>query len=65
MNNKYIKFNKKPKVKNPYLLAAWPGMGNVAIRAAEFLCDNLQPVEFAELNASGFFYPHDAWIVDG
>ncbi|MBI4846664.1 MAG: PAC2 family protein, partial [Candidatus Omnitrophica bacterium] len=42
-----------------------PGMGNVSIRAAEFLCENLQPVEFAELSASGFFYPHDAWIVDG
>lgn len=62
MNKKMIKFSKKPKLKSPYLVAAWPGMGNVAARAVEFLWEQLKPVEFAEISAEGFFYPHEAWI---
>jgi len=46
------------------MVAAWPGMGNVAARAVEFLWEELKPVEFAELGAEGFFYPHEAWIVN-
>ncbi len=65
MINKNIKFKKIPKLKNPYLVAAWPGMGNVAISAVEFLCEQLKPVEFGELSTKGFFYPHEAWINDG
>ena len=57
-----IKFTKKPRLKSPYLVAAWPGMGNVAARAVEFLWEQLKPIEFAELSAEGFFYPHEAWI---
>ncbi len=59
-----IKFTKKPRLKSPYLVAAWPGMGNVAARAVEFLWEQLKPIEFAELSAEGFFYPHEAWIVN-
>ncbi len=44
------------------MIAAWPGMGNVAARAVEFLWEQLKPIEFAELSAEGFFYPHEAWI---
>lgn len=65
MRKRQIVFKKRPKLKSPYLIAAWPGMGNVAIRAVEFLWEKLKPVEFAEINAEGFFYPHDAWIVNG
>ncbi|MFH1459051.1 MAG: PAC2 family protein [Candidatus Omnitrophota bacterium] len=59
-----IKYIRKPRLKDPYLVAAWPGMGNVAIKAAEYLWEALKPVEFAQLTAEGFFYPHDAWIVN-
>ena len=62
MKNKMIRYSKKPKLKSPYLVAAWPGMGNVAARAVEFLWEQLKPIEFAELSADGFFYPHEAWI---
>ena len=60
-----IKYFKKPHLKNPYLVAAWPGMGSVAIRAVEFLWEKLKPKEFAEINPEGFFYLQEAWIIDG
>ncbi len=62
MKSKFVTFKKKPKLKDPYMIAAWPGMGNVAIRAVEFLCDELKAVEFAQIKAEGFFHPHEAWI---
>ncbi|MFH2138881.1 MAG: PAC2 family protein [Candidatus Omnitrophota bacterium] len=64
MKKKQITYFSKPKLKKPYLLAAWPGMGNVASKAVEFLCEKLEPKEFAELSPEGFFHPHEAWIVD-
>jgi proteasome assembly chaperone (PAC2) family protein len=65
MKTKLIKFKKRPRLKSPYLIAAWPGMGNVAARAVEFLWEKLKPVEFAEITPDGFFHPHEAWIVSG
>ncbi len=65
MKNEMVKIIKKPRLKSPYLVAAWPGMGNVAARAVEYLWEQLNPIEFAEISAKGFFYPHEAWIVDG
>jgi proteasome assembly chaperone (PAC2) family protein len=35
----------------PLLLAAWPGMGNVAYGAAAYLKDNLPLEKFAELDS--------------
>jgi uncharacterized protein len=65
MKNKLVKLFKKPRLKSPYLIAAWPGMGNVSARAVEYLWEQLNPIEFAEISPKGFFYPHEAWIVDG
>ncbi|MCM8813954.1 MAG: PAC2 family protein [Candidatus Omnitrophica bacterium] len=64
MKTRKIRFLKKPRLKSPFLIAAWPGMGNVAIRAVEFLWECLQPKEFAEIRPEGLFYPHEAWIVN-
>lgn len=52
-----IKFIKKPKLKNPYLICAWPGMGDVAFKAASFLVNKLSAEEFAYFPAKDFFYP--------
>ena len=57
-----IKFSKKPKLKNPIMIAAWPGMGNVALRSATFLKDKLRAKEFATLDPANFFYPADILI---
>ncbi len=52
-------------MKSPYLVAAWPGMGNVAAKAVEFMWDKMKLKEFAQISPEGFFYPHEAWIVNG
>ncbi len=51
-----IKLYKQPKLKNPYLICAWPGMGEVAFKAAEYLVDKLKAEEFAEIGPEDFFY---------
>jgi uncharacterized protein (TIGR00162 family) len=47
--------HKVPHLDNPILIAAWPGMGNVAVRAASFLREKLHAEEFAEIEAGDFF----------
>lgn len=51
-----IKIIKSPKLKNPYFIAAWPGMGDVAFKAALHLIKVLKAEEFAELSSEDFFY---------
>jgi hypothetical protein len=50
-----IRFRKRPKLKSAYLIAAWPGMGEVAYRAVTFLKEKLNFEEFAYLEANKFF----------
>jgi proteasome assembly chaperone (PAC2) family protein len=59
---KSIKVSKRPRLKNPILVAAWPGMGDVALKAALYLKDKLQAVEFAALGAEEYFHPSGVWI---
>ena len=51
-----IKITKKPKLKDPYLVCAWPGMGEVAFKAAQYLVDKLKAEEFAQIIPEDFFY---------
>lgn len=44
-----IKFYKKIEVVNPVMIAAWPGMGNVALGAADYIRKKLKAVRFAEI----------------
>lgn len=48
---------KRPKLKSPFFIAAWPGMGEVALKAALFLKDKLKAEEFAVFNPENFFQP--------
>lgn len=50
------KISKIPKLKNPYLIVAWPGMGEVAFKAATYLVEQLKAVEFAQIPPEDFFY---------
>ena len=52
---KGITFYKEPHLDKPYFIAAWPGMGNVALKAASFLREKLQAEEFAEIEDGDFF----------
>jgi uncharacterized protein len=60
-----IKFSRKPRLKNPYLVVAWPGMGEVAFKAASFLIDKLKAEEFAEIQAQEFFYQTESVVQNG
>src|SRR3989338_5964462 len=51
-----IKFLKRPRLKKPYLITAWPGMGEVAFKAASYLVDTLKAEEFAQIPAEEFFF---------
>lgn len=51
-----IKFIKRPKLYRPYLITAWPGMGEVAFKAVEFLVHKLPAQEFAYIESKNYFY---------
>lgn len=62
---KYIRFTKKPRLKNPILIAAWPGMGDVALKAALYLRDKLKATEFAAFFSRDHFSPSSVWVEEG
>jgi len=45
----------EPKFRNPSLIAAWPGMGGVALIAARYLRDELGAEEFGRIEPYDFF----------
>jgi len=49
----------------PLLLAAWPGMGNVAYGAAVYIKENLAVEKFAEMVPEGIFYRTGVQIKEG
>lgn len=51
--------------KNPLLVAAWPGMGNVAYSAAVYLKESLDVQKVAEIEPSDIFYQTGVQINDG
>ena len=51
-----IKITKKPRLRDPQLIVAWPGMGEVAFKAASFLVEQFKAQEFAEIPSQEFFY---------
>ncbi|MDD5566563.1 MAG: PAC2 family protein [Candidatus Omnitrophica bacterium] len=60
-----ITYLKKPRLKSPYLIVAWPGMGEVAFRAATYLIDTLKAEEFASIPPADFFYLTDVVVQKG
>jgi predicted ATP-grasp superfamily ATP-dependent carboligase len=60
-----IKVSKKPLLKNPYLIIAWPGMGEVAFKAAKYLVGTLKAEEFARVVPEGFFYLTASVVQEG
>ncbi len=60
-----IKVSKKIRLKNPCLIAAWPGMGEVAFKAAKYLVENLKAEEFARIIPQDFFYFTGGVVQDG
>jgi len=51
-----LKISKKPRLRKPCLIVAWPGMGEVAFKAASYLIEELKAQEFAQIQPEEFFY---------
>ena len=63
MNN-IIKINARPRLRTPNLLAAWPGIGNVAMIIANYLKAKLNFKELGYLEAPYFFDPIGVTVKD-
>ena len=55
--NDLVKLYARPRLKSPNMLAAWPGIGNVAIIVATYLERKLDFKELGEIEAFHFFDP--------
>jgi hypothetical protein len=60
-----IKLAKRPRLKNPCLIVAWPGMGEVAFKAASYLVEQIKAEEFASIPAEEFFYLTSSLVRQG
>jgi len=60
-----VKIIKRPRLKKPYLVVAWPGMGEVAFKAASYLVEKLGASEFASVKPEDFFYLAGSIVKDG
>jgi len=59
-----VKLYARPRLKSPNMLAAWPGIGNVAIIVATYLKRKLDFKELGEVEASRFFDPIGVLVKD-
>ena len=59
-----IEFYRKPVLKSPLMVAAWPGISNVALKAASYLKDRLRAEEFGNIKPFDFFSPAGVLIQD-
>lgn len=55
--NESIRLRARPRLKTPNMLAAWPGVGNVAMIVATYLMRKLKFKELGEIEPSSFFDP--------
>ena len=56
-----IHFKEKPALRNPTLIAAWPGMGMLARMSADYLVQQLDAKHFAEIRSPS----NDIYFKDG
>ncbi|MFA5059461.1 MAG: PAC2 family protein [Candidatus Omnitrophota bacterium] len=60
-----ITVEKKVRLNNPVFIAAWPGMGNVAVKAAVYLKNQLKAQCFAKFSSEKIFYQTDVVVEKG
>ncbi|MCD5398012.1 PAC2 family protein, partial [candidate division NPL-UPA2 bacterium] len=60
-----IKIHRRVRLKEPIMLVAWPGMGNAAREAIDYLRRKMEAVPFAEINTSSFYTPEAVIIEKG
>jgi proteasome assembly chaperone (PAC2) family protein len=59
-----VKIRARPKLKSPVMLAAWPGIGDVALIVASYLKKKLEFKDLAEIEPSWFFDPIGVLVKD-
>jgi len=59
-----VKYYARPRLNSPYMLAVWPGVGNVAIIVASYLRKQLDFKRLAEIEPSHFFNPIGVLVKD-
>ena len=57
-----ITLYKEPELRNPCMITAWPGMGNVALKAATYMREKLRAEELGIINPAGFFQSNIVYI---
>ena len=62
--NKLIKILARPKLNNPNLIAAWPGIGNVSMLVANYMDKKMNFKPLASINAAHFFDPIGVSVKD-
>ncbi|MBL7081489.1 MAG: PAC2 family protein [Candidatus Omnitrophica bacterium] len=60
-----IKFFKKPRLKDPIMIALWPGMGEVAYKTGLYLIEHLKFERFATFSGSDYFPLQGSIIKEG
>jgi uncharacterized protein (TIGR00162 family) len=56
-----VYFQEKPSLRNPALIASWPGMGMLARMSADYLIQQLNATQFAEIRSLS----NDIYFKDG
>jgi len=59
-----VKYYARPRLNSPYMIAAWPGIGNVSIIVASYLRKQLDFKRLAEIEPSHFFNPIGVLVKD-
>ena len=59
-----LKFSKKPEINDPYMIAAWPGIGNIGLIAVNYLKNRLEAEEFGEIEPWHYFFPKVVSVKD-
>lgn len=60
-----IKLHTKPDLRNPVLIASWPGIGNIGLIVVDTLRESLQAEQFGYIEPWDLFYPRKVTIRAG
>jgi len=60
-----IRLYEEPELKNPVMIASWPGIGNIGIIAVNYLRQMVKAQEFGEIEPWDFFEPRRVLIEGG
>lgn len=60
-----IVYYREPKLENPVIVAAWPGIANIGLMAVDTLKNLVKAEELGEIEPMEFFYPKKVIIRDG